>query len=77
MEIIGTKRETFDLVLSTFFYKKGDILSAEVGVDLEIVNKYKINKTLPNKYKVSPVLIGEELEVAWKHYLFLKQYNLA
>ena len=76
MEIIGTKRETFDLVLSTFFCKKGDILSAGVGVDMEIVNKYKINKTLPNKYKVTLILVGEELEIAWNHYLFLKKYNL-
>ena len=71
MEIPGTKRDIFELDFLVENYNKRDILTSRDG-HIEVLQR------LPySSYLVAyPAFIGEEREIAFEHYKFLKKYNL-
>ena len=80
MSVLGTNRETFKVVLNAQF-EKGDILSSP-GINGEVYDKSiypKYETWLGNLYEYTLLreLEGEELEIAIKHFKFLRKYNLA
>lgn len=71
MEIPGTKRDIFKLDFLVENYNKRDIITDGDG-HIEVLQR------LPHKrYLVAyPAFIGEERELAFEHYRFLKKHNL-
>ena len=73
MEIIGTDRDIFKMLLSETF-DKGDIFNTGNNVSVEVV-KRDISVPITFEYTVTyPALIGDELDYALRNWKIIERY---
>ena len=86
MNTPGINRTTFDLVMHEKYFKEGDLLSADVGnIPLLVTKVYEQTKwrkfLLWLGFSV-PLIDGvkveslDDLEIQYRHFNFLRKYNL-
>lgn len=73
MEIPGTERTTFEIIIDADFYEKGTIITSS-GNNLKVIHKKRCDRGVI--YLCLVILSEEEFDSAVRHFRFLLKHGI-